>query len=238
LGVGLGIFGPIIDDAAAKGPIETLKQWQTIIAAMIALLAAFMAWKNTNRQIENASNLERQRQARKRAALRAVLPLALSSVADYAQKSAKFLRALHGLCIDETLPKDAKFAAPPPASSETISTLMELIEYSEGTISCCSVSAAAFRKGYNETGYVEGQDVMVEHHWLDGRYDRVPSLIADLVRRRVAVIATPARPLLFRQPKRRPQRSRSSSASAETRLRLVLSPALPGRAATPPGSLF
>ena len=109
LGVWLGIFGPIIDDAAAKGPIETPKQWQTIIAAMIALLAAFIAWKNTNRQIENANNLERQRQARKRAALRAVLPLALSSVADYAQKSAKFLRALHGLCIDETLPKDAKF---------------------------------------------------------------------------------------------------------------------------------
>src|SRR5215510_6794006 len=98
--------------------------------------------------------------------------------------------------------------------------------------------AAAFRKGLNETGHVEGQNVMVEHHWLDGRYDRLPSLIADLVRRRVAVIATPARPLLFRQPKRRPQRSRSSSASAETRLRLVLSPALPGRAATPPGSLF
>src|SRR5262245_32919149 len=51
--------------------------------------------------------------------------------------------------------------------------------------------AAALRKGLNETGYVEGQDVMVEYHWLDGRYDRLPSLMADLVRRRVAVIATP-----------------------------------------------
>ena len=50
---------------------------------------------------------------------------------------------------------------------------------------------AAFRKGLNEIGYVEGQNVKVEYHWLEGQYDRQPALMADLVSRRVAVIATP-----------------------------------------------
>jgi len=51
--------------------------------------------------------------------------------------------------------------------------------------------SAAFLKGLTETGTIEGQNVAVEYHWLGGQYDRLPSLMADLVRRRVAVIATP-----------------------------------------------
>ena len=50
---------------------------------------------------------------------------------------------------------------------------------------------AVFRKALNEAGFVEGQNVMVEYHWLDGQYDRLPALMAELVRSRVAVIVTP-----------------------------------------------
>jgi putative ABC transport system substrate-binding protein len=53
---------------------------------------------------------------------------------------------------------------------------------------------AAFRKGLGESGLVEGQNVAVEYHWLDGRYDQVPALMADFVHRRVALIAVPGGP--------------------------------------------
>jgi putative tryptophan/tyrosine transport system substrate-binding protein len=52
------------------------------------------------------------------------------------------------------------------------------------------VVATAFRKGLGETGSVDGQNVVVEFHWLEGQYDRLPAVVADIVRRRVAVIAT------------------------------------------------
>ena len=95
-------------------------------------------------------------------------------------KRREFIALLGGAAVSWPLAARAQQPAAPvvgfvnPAAPETI------VRY-----------VAAFRKGLTETGYTEGQNVRVEYHWLAGRYDQLQEVMADLVRRHVAVIATP-----------------------------------------------
>jgi putative tryptophan/tyrosine transport system substrate-binding protein len=53
---------------------------------------------------------------------------------------------------------------------------------------------SAFLRGLNEMGFVEGRDVAIEYRWAEGHYERLPALIADLVQRKVSVIAATSTP--------------------------------------------
>ena len=81
-------------------------------------------------------------------------------------------------------------AAAWPLSARAQQGALPVIAFVSGRSADGSTSVrAAFSKGLADSGVTEDQNVTVESHWLDGQYDRLPTLMADLVRRRVATIA-------------------------------------------------
>ena len=94
-----------------------------------------------------------------------------------------------------------------------------------------------FHRGLKEVGYVEGENVTVVYRWAEGQNDRLPELAAELVQRKVSVIA-PSAPAAAFAAGRQPGRSQSCSPSTRTRSGLALLPASPTLGATRQESIF
>ena len=83
-------------------------------------------------------------------------------------------------------------AWPRPARAQLSSpTIGYVSALSEGQ---ASFQLAGFRRGLQEAGFVEGQNVAIEFRWANGRYDLLPALAADLVRRSVTMIVAQTPP--------------------------------------------
>lgn len=109
-----------------------LQKWQMLVGAGVALLAAVIAFFNTTRSLTHAGRLEATRRSRKHAAIRAMLPLALSEILDYAHQSAHRLNGLIASCQNDVLPAmTASADVIQPIPAETLQTLAEFIEYSD-----------------------------------------------------------------------------------------------------------
>jgi hypothetical protein len=125
---------------------NAVQEWQILIAGAVALAAAFVGGayiteqirtlnSQVNRQIEASQNLENERRSRKFSAARAVLPLTLSNLCEYAARCGAALKTMLGHKLNEQIPNDIEIPDLPTLPRDVIDELRNVVEFGDEKIS-------------------------------------------------------------------------------------------------------
>ncbi len=125
---------------------NAVQEWQILIAGMVALAAAFVGGayiteqiralnSQVSRQFEASQNLENERRLRKFAAARAVLPLTLNNLCEYASRCGAALKTMLGHQLDEKIPNEIEIPDLPTLPKDAIDELRNVVEFGDEQIS-------------------------------------------------------------------------------------------------------
>ena len=128
--VGIVAIALVEAQPSSGAPTNLLYHYQTLVGGLLAIAGAVIGAIYINKQIKSAERLELARLASRREAARAVLPLTLSSVAEYATDAGRAMLALMAQCEGETLPPQVVMPTWPKLPTDAITSLKELAENS------------------------------------------------------------------------------------------------------------
>ena len=128
---GLGLIAIAASSSNLFDPGGLLERWQTLVAGLLAIAAAFVGGTYIEKEISAARELEANRNRRKFAAVRATLPLTLSAVTEYSRRSASALRSIHAHARGNAIPHGTPLPDFPDLPIAAVSEIKETIEYAD-----------------------------------------------------------------------------------------------------------